>query len=252
MPKLYLPALLEPELAQRHLSVQAEEAYFGKYKHLFRSPGIDSSAFYGKASETYLLDDYTRFKVMEEVMREYVPGVQVRSRKDGFHFMVHDVPNKFIFQIDPMVLLDGVPVFDIDKIMAFDPRKIQKLEVVTSRYFDGPLVYDGLVSYTTYKGDLAGFPLDPRALLTEYEGLQLQREFYAPAYDTPEQRQSRLADFRNLLYWSPGITTGTNGQATLDFYTSDQTGTYIVVVQGITNKGLAGSGTLTFKVIQPL
>jgi len=53
--------------------------------------------FYGKADENYLLDDFTRFPVMEEVMREYVPGVFVRKRRDGFHFLVRDDVNKSLF-----------------------------------------------------------------------------------------------------------------------------------------------------------
>lgn len=247
-----LQAGLRQELTDRHLAMQVQNVYSGKYQALLRAPAIDSSAFYGKPDATYLLDDYTRFKVMEEVMREYVPGVQVRLRRDGFHFMVHDSPNESIFQDNPMVLLDGVPVFDIDKIMAFDPLKVRKLEVMTSKYFNGPQVYDGLVSYTTYQGDLASFQLDPHALLLEYEGLQEQREFYSPSYDTQLQRQSRLPDFRNLLYWSPTVRTDASGKAAVQFYTSDLAGTYVAVVQGMTKSGLAGSRIITFEVKQPL
>jgi hypothetical protein len=151
-----------------------------------------------------------------------------------------------------MVLLDGVPVFNIDKIMAFDPLKVKKLDVVTSRYFHGPLVYDGLVSYTTYTGDLAGFELDSRSLLQAYEGLQQQREFYAPRYETEEQQRSRLADFRNLLYWAPEVRLEANQNGTVNFYTSDQVGTYLVVIQGITENGVPGSQVATFRVEQPL
>ncbi len=58
-------------------------------------------------------------------MREYVPGVLVRIREDGFHFMVMDNVNKTVFQENPMALLDGVPVFNMNKIMAINPLKIQ-------------------------------------------------------------------------------------------------------------------------------
>jgi hypothetical protein len=197
--------------------------------------------FYGLPDEKYKLDDFTRFPVMEEVMREYVPGVFVRKRKDGFHFRVADKPHKAVFETNPLVLLDGVPVFNLNKIMAFDPLKIKKLEVITSRYFHGPLVFDGLVSYTTYQGDLGGFPLDPKALLMEYEGLQLHREFYAPTYDTAQKLQTRLPDLRNLLYWAPEINTVASGWHQLEFYTSDQDGKYLVVVQGLDANGHVGS-----------
>ncbi|MBO0358300.1 hypothetical protein J0X19_10125 [Hymenobacter sp. BT186] len=244
----------QADYAKRHFQTQVQATYARSFKAppLPKAVAVDSSAFYGKPDETYFLDKYTRFKVLEEVMREYVPGVVVRIRKDGFHFLVVDKTNKTILTENPMVLLDGVPVFNLNKMMAMDPLKIQKLEVIDSRYFHGWMMYEGLVSYTTYKGDLEGFPLDPRVLVQRYEGLQEHREFYAPRYDTPEARQSRLPDLRNLLYWNPNVTTTSTVPATLDFYTGDQAGRYIVVLQGLSQTGLAGSSSFTFEVKQAL
>ncbi len=252
LPNFDLSENLEEAILRRHHDVQAQNIYFERNLNRFRAPGIDSISFYGKPDQQFLLDDFTRFKVLEEVMREYVPGVMVRKRRNGFHFLVMDLPNDRFFQEDPLVLLDGVPVFDIDQIMAFDPLKIRKLEVMTGKYYNGSLVSSGVVSYTTYKGDLAGFPLDTRALLQEYEGLQLQREFYAPTYDTEEQKLSRLPDWRSLLFWSPDLTTDASGKTSASFYTGDQAGTYTVVVQGLTKDGLPGSKMVTFEVKKPL
>jgi len=245
---MFKPLLrLQTDYAKRHFQNQVQQAFANKARNRYVEPPADSLAFYGKADETYFLDKYTRFKVMEEVMREYVPGVMVRIRKDGFHFLVIDRLNKAIFEDNPMVLLDGVPIFNVNKIMAMDPLKIQKLEVMASRYFHGRAVYNGLVSYTTYKGDLEGFKLDPKVLVQQYEGLQGQREFYAPRYDTPQAQQSRLPDLRNLLYWNPTVTTST-APAKLDFYTGDQAGRYLVVLQGLAGNGLSGSTSVTFEV----
>ena len=247
-----LSADQQQDITARHIQVQSQYAYYNDHINRLGLTGIDSTAFYGEASEQYLLDDFKRFKVMEEVLREYVPGVQVRVRRGKFHFMVFNRPHHSIFQDNPMVLLDGVPVFDIDKIMAFDPLKVKKLDVVTSRFFSGPLAHTGIVSFSTYKGDLAGFGVDSRALLQEYEGLQLKREFFAPAYETQDQKQSRLADFRNLLHWAPSLKVGSKTGEQVSFYTSDQEGTYLIVTQGITGNGLAGSNMVTFKVEQPV
>ncbi|UOQ81619.1 hypothetical protein [Hymenobacter sp. 5414T-23] len=128
----------QQDILSRSLEMQTQNAYFSKQQAIFKLPVSDSAAFYGKPDEQYLLDEFTRFKVLEEVMREYVPGVQVRLRKDGFHFLVMDHVNNAIFPENPLVLLDGVPVFDINKIMAMDPLKIKKLDVMTSAYFQGP------------------------------------------------------------------------------------------------------------------
>ena len=185
-------------------------------------------------------------------MREYVPGVLVRRRNDGFHLMVVNNVSGGLFSKNPMVLLDGFPIFDINKLMAIDPLTIQKLEVFTSRYLQGATTYEGLVSFTTYKGDLGGFQPSASVLAQEYEGVQWQREFYSPRYETTAEKQSRLPDARNLLYWNPSVATTATGKKTVEFYTSDQSGKYMVVVQAIAPNGLAGSRRFMLEVKQPL
>ncbi|GAB3878132.1 Plug domain-containing protein [Hymenobacter segetis] len=248
LPPFGLTRRFEPDYARRHLQAQVQRVYLDKFRRLAPAGPVDSAAFFGQANETYLLDKYTRFKVLEEVLREYVPGVVVRIRKDGFHLLVADRANKVLMEDNPMVLLDGVPVFNMNKAMAINPLKIRKLEVIDGRYFHGPATYNGLVSFTTYKGDLEGFVPDAHALVQQYEGVQQHREFYAPRYDTPEATQSRLPDLRNLLYWNPDISlTGAQPKA-LDFYTGDQAGRYLVVVQGLAANGLSGSTSFVLEV----
>ncbi|OGX89593.1 hypothetical protein BEN47_06835 [Hymenobacter lapidarius] len=247
VPPFGLTARYQADYARRHLHAQVQNAFTSKYRSRYAPEVVDSLPFFGPPDERYLLDKYTRFKVMEEVLREYVPGVVVRIRKDGFHLLVLDKLNKSVSRENPMVLLDGVPVFNINKIMAMNPLKIQKLEVIANRYFHGPAAYNGIVSFTTYKGDLEDFPLDPRVLVQRYEGVQRQREFYAPRYETAQEKASRLPDLRNLLYWNPEITTGPDAK-TVDFYTSDQAGRYLVVLQGLSATGLAGSSRFVVEV----
>ncbi|HZB15299.1 MAG TPA: hypothetical protein VE467_19830 [Chryseolinea sp.] len=242
------PTVAKP-LLERSVAMQIQDIYYGDAAKP-QIAAIDSASFYGKSSETYFLDDYTRFTVMEEVMREYVPGVMVRKRKDGFHFLVLDNVRKSLFQEDPLVLLDGMPIFDIDKIMAFDPLRIKKLDVVTNRYFLGPLIFPGIVSYMTYTGDLAGFQLDPKNVSLDYEGLQRQRIFYSPLYENQKQRDSRMPDRRNLLFWTPHVRLDKEGKQQIEFYTSDLTGNYTIVVEGMTSNGYAGSATSSFVVKQ--
>lgn len=246
--------LLQPDIAnnllRRSVAMQVQDIYYGENGVKFNDLAIDSTAFYGKANETYFLDDYTRFTVMEEVMREYVPGVMVRKRRDGFHFLVLDNVRKSLFQDNPLIILDGVPIFDVDKIMEFDPLQVKKLDVLTSRYFLGPLIFPGVVSYSTYSGDLGGFQLDPKSVSMDYEGLQRQRIFYSPQYENEKQRETRLPDRRNLLFWAPQVTMNEDGKQRLEFFTSDLTGDYTVIVEGLTEKGYSGSAVGSFKVKQ--
>jgi hypothetical protein len=236
-------------LTDKSVAMQVLNRYGGeRLKHFTFLPGIDTSVFYYKADHSYLLDDYTRFTTMEEVLREYVVLILVQRRRGHFHLPVLDVNNNQFFETDPLILLDGVPVFNIDSLIALDPLKMKRLETVQHRAFMGSASFPGILNWTTYKGDLGGYILDPRATVVDYEGLQLEREFYAPSYATDEQAASHLPDFRNVLYWAPQLPTNGQGRGALSFYSSDLPGKYVVVVEGLAADGRAGTGIASFEV----
>lgn len=239
---------LKPALETNSINAQIQRRYAAELLRKYYLPDIDTSTFYGRADERYLLDDYTRFTTMEEVLREYVLGVIVGRSNKKFKLTVFDVQNKRLFKDNPLLLLDGAPVQDADRIMKYDPLKVKKIEVVTRRYYYGPLVIDGIVNFVTYKGNMEELEMDPKSVVLDFEGIQLQREFYMPAYATEEQRSSHLADFRNLLYWQPYVITGINGETQVDFYTSDLKGKFLGVIEGMTKDGTAGSNTFSFEV----
>ena len=246
VPYLKLSTDLKGLLTQRSISMQAEDIFYrGRVKN--KESLVDSSAFFGEASEHYNLDDYTRFPVMEEVMREYVKGVRLRKKDNQFIFKVLNAPKNLVFENEPLVLLDGVPVFNTDKIMAMDPLKIKYIDVVTRQYYYGKFIFDGIVSYKTYQHDLGGFQFDAGTVVMDYDGLQLKKEFFAPQYETVADRQSRLPDERNLLLWKPDLIIENKSQV-IDFYSSDQTGNYQAIIQGISQHGEPVFQTYTFEV----
>ena len=233
-------------ITNANLGVQVQNVYYNTALKRFSDPRADSSAFYGSYYTNYNLDDYTRFTTMEEVLREYIKNIFVTRRRN--HFNISIVSSNGMLNSAPLLLLDGVPIFDTDKVFELDPLKIKKIEVVNEDYMFVHSTYGGIISFFSYKGDMAGQETDPKALVIDYEGLQMQREFYAPVYVTEEQRKSRLPDFRTMLYWTPDARTDASGKRQLEFYTSDQPGTYTGIVEGISNGGMVGSGTFTFEV----
>jgi hypothetical protein len=245
LPKFQFNTGTQKALQEHSLGIQVLNIYSGNQIKRFYDPLIDSSAFYGHPYKSYKLDDYTRFTTMEEVMREYVTEENITRSKGRFHIKVLS-DRGFLDGGDPLVILDGIPVFNIDKLFTVDPLKIRKLEVVPRTYFYGPAESVGIFSFTSYKGDLGGVELDPHAIVIDYEGMQLQREFYSPVYDSQGQAASRIPDFRNVLYWSPSVSS--LGKGTVSFYTSDQPGKYVGVVQGLTANGQAGVQYFTFDV----
>ena len=238
---------MQNQLLNHSVNSQVQTTYSIDSLNQFYYPYTDTSHFYGIPDKSYYLDDYTRFTTMEEVLREYILEVAPRKQNRKFHLYVLKNPHEF-FEDDALVLIDGVPFFDMDSVMAIDPLKIRKIEVLGREYLMGPLASPGIVSYSTYKGDLDGVRLDPNAVVIEYESLQLKREFYAPHYETPAQKNNRKPDFRNVLLWSPDVKINGRQKKELSFYTSDLDGKYFILLQGISGKGDIINSSASFEV----
>jgi hypothetical protein len=238
----------ESILVNRSISNQVENTYAIERKRQYVKSNPDTTSFYGKPDKQYNLDDFTRFQTMEEVMREYIEDVRVRKDGEKYNFKVRNRLFNTYFEEDPLILLDGIPIPDASKIIALDPLKIKRIEVVTYNYYTGSSVFAGIVNVKSYSGELGATQIDPNSLVIEYDGLQQQREFYSPQYGSKEAEESHIPDFRNVLYWAPQITTGPDGKSQLSFYSSDLKGKFAVVVQGITPDGLPGKTVTQFEV----
>ncbi|MCE7862025.1 MAG: hypothetical protein DYG99_00640 [Bacteroidetes bacterium CHB5] len=247
-PPLALNSALRKTILDRSIAMQVHHTYYQEHLSALHKPAGTPLPFYGTPDESYRLDDYTRFPQLEEVFKEYVRGVMVRKRKEGIQFMVQQKINEPIANESPVVLLDGVPVFDYDKLLEMDPARIEKIDVITHPYFLGPLTFYGAIILSTYGGDLGGFEINPEGVSLNYEGLQAMREFYSPTYETQSARDSRIPDYRSLLYWNPSLTLSDQNASQIQFYTSDITGQFEVVIEGISKDGTAGSTVYHFAV----
>ncbi|PJJ84893.1 porin family protein [Mucilaginibacter auburnensis] len=233
-------------LADYSLSMQVLNNYQATAMRQFNSPQTDSISFYGQPAKTFVLDQFTRFTTTEEVLREFVSYIFLVKKDKKLSVKMFN--QQGVLNDEPLIMVDGVPLFDNNKIFELDPLKIKRVDVQPERVFNGPAIFEGVLSFVTYKGDMNGFELNPKAILIDYEGLQLQRQFYSPVYDTADQKGSRLPDFRNALYWNPKVITQADGKTNFEYYTSDMPGKYVGVLQGISNNGRSGSAYLYFEV----
>jgi hypothetical protein len=220
----YLPFDQQQLLEKYSVNMQVQNIYSADSMRIFYAHNTkDTLPFYGKTMYSYNLDDYTRFTTMDE-------------------------PRKEFNEDDLLVLWDGLPLQDPHNIFKFDPLRVKRLEVLPRRIAAGESLFKGIASFTTYNSDLSGYSLNADMLSTDYEGLQLQREFYSPSYETAEQLNSRIPDYRNTLYWSPNVITNNKGETKVGFYTSDRLGKYIAILQGVDDEGNPVSATITFSV----
>ena len=249
----YVPLIFTEQyqelLLQKSIGMQVQNIYSGDSSRTFTEPTVrDTFPFYGLGETNYALDQYKRFTTMEEVLREYVAGVNVIVRGGTQLLKVFNPYMKNFHSESPLVMIDGVPLANPHAIFSYDPLKAKKLDLVLNRYVFGNTLFSGIISYSTYNGAFDAFELDPEIVGVDYNGLQLQREFYSPVYETKEQIDSRLPDLRNTLLWKPDILIGNEGKASLQFYSSDRSGKYVLVLQGINNNGEPVYSFTTFSV----
>lgn len=231
---------------EQSINAQATALYYEEQLNRFNEIRNDSIPFYYKEDAHYVLDDYTRFSKMEDVFREYIRPVGVSKRQGIFHLSVFNQTNRFIVDQNPLVLMDGIPVFDMNAFFAFDPLKIKTIDVITSKYFRSGGAFPGIISVYTFRGKTDRQVIDQNANVLPYEIVQKRHPFFAPTYH--QQANEHLPDFRNVLYWNPSVQTDRNGKARVEFYTSDLPGKYIIQVNGLSTTGDAGSASVEFEV----
>ncbi|HEY2350701.1 MAG TPA: hypothetical protein VGH64_16895, partial [Puia sp.] len=234
-------------LLNRSVNNQIENTFAVEKKHLYLAGYPDSSSFYGLPDKVYFLDQYVRYQTMEEVFREYVNDVRVRRDADKFNLRVKNSHTDLYYEGLPLMLVDGIPG-EATAIIGLDPLQIKKIELITHPFYMGSFVFSGIINVKSYNGETGITQIDPNATVMEYEAIQMQREFYSPVYADENARQSRLPDYRNVLYWSPRILTGAEGKSRLSFFTSDTPGKFVVFVQGITTDGIPGRALASFEV----
>ena len=140
----------------------------------------------------------------------------------------------FAFNTNPLILLDGIPIFENNQVMNYNPLLLERIELVCKRYFYGPLEVHGIISLITYTGEGTGISV---AQKEKYVGILPQKEYYSPTYSSGASVLDKLPDYRTQLYWNPNVALSGTKIPTFEFFTSDIKGDFEVVIEGIEING---------------
>jgi len=200
--------------------------------------------FYGKPDNSILLSKYIELTSIKEVVKEIIPGVTTVKKNDKINFRLFYQYQSKPFENSPMVLVDGVPVYDMEKVLAVNSKDLDKIDVFTTRYYISDIVMDGILHFVTKKGNLGVIDPDRSVYRVQYELPANRNEFYSPDYSTDKLLNDRIPDFRNTLYWNPEMHTDKTGKTAIEFYSSDESAEYIITVEGITSEGKTGAASM--------
>ncbi|MDH6346586.1 MULTISPECIES: hypothetical protein [unclassified Parabacteroides] len=204
--------------------------------------------FQWKPDRSYLLDEYTRFTTMEEVIIEFIPTLRFRKINNQRLLSVLNEERSGFTIGNSLVLVDGVPVTDHESIFRYDPFLVRKIDVYRGKFVFGGQFYDGLIFFTTYNLNYPGLKVGETTQTFDYEGTQAHRRFYAPSYTDSQVKNNRIPDYRHTLLWMPEIPTEGKSTISVPFSTSDIPGQYQITVEGITTDGEIIRGTSFFQV----
>jgi len=210
--------------------------------------GESFPGFYGEPDRTVILSDFIQLSTLREVFKEIVPGLSASGRDENLTLRLTNRYQGIIFNSPPLVILDGVPVYDLKKLLDIQSSQIEKVEVLSVRYFTGELILDGIINIVSYKGDLSVLDFDRSVMRQEYDMMLDGYEIVSPEYSSDSLKTSRIPDYRNTLYWNPAIRAGSDGTAEAVFWTSDEAGEYLVIAECIASDGRRGRKVIPITV----
>jgi len=153
------------------------------------------------ADRTYFLDDYTRFESLETTLREYIPEVLVRRQSRTTLFKLINTPLGSLFQENPLILIDAMPVFDTEALANFDPKGIEKLEILNREFSLNEDKFSGVLSFISFENDFGEFQLPQNSLYLNYWDLMPKWKLQTPHFN-PYLEEANYPDFRSSLYWA--------------------------------------------------
>lgn len=145
----------------------------------------------------YDLDEYTRFSTVREIIIEFVRGVRYEKVKGNNMLYTLDAETSTYSEWPALVLLDGMPVTDIDALLSYYARLLRYVQIYAERFTFGSSLCGGVISFITRQGRLSNFRLNAASRLIAYRFPQDHPVTILPPAPTA-----------GTLYWNPAADAG--------------------------------------------
>lgn len=169
----------------------------------------------------YDLDEYANMSSIREILIEFVQGV-TRRKENGVNklFTIDRITRQYS-SWPALVLLDGLPVYDIDDILEYDSHLVRYVHIYTGNFFFGRSCCQGIISFVTRGGRLSNYKLDAAMHLLSYSFPQ----------DHPVFEPYSVSSHGTLM-WCPSVRS-----RQMVFEAPSAAGTYQICVQGRDSSG---------------
>lgn len=155
-----------------------------------------------------------------------------------------------------LVIVDGAELSDPNgagyNLNNLNLRDIETVEVLKSANASiyGMNAGGGVLVITTVSGEEHFVDDSDQGIFhLRKEGFATAKQFYQPKYE-PDKAQAARPDLRTTVYWNPDLITDPDGKANVSYFNTDQSGTFLVTLEGIDSKGHLGRAIYRYKVIE--
>ena len=152
--KFYINTDMKAEIIRRSVNNQIENGFFAVKPDTVRLDRL-SDPYGGAYIEVVILEEYTRFKTLDETIVELVPNVWTKKNKNGvFVFKVRSFDETYEeSEFDALVYIDGVLIPNPNDVLDFDTRTVVRINTVREKYRLGGKTYFGMVNIETIEGN---------------------------------------------------------------------------------------------------
>jgi hypothetical protein len=220
-------------ITERLISSQVENAYYNVKKDSLITPN-NFVPFYGLRSTEFIFDDFTRFPTMEETITEVLVGVIFRKENNNYVIRIFDYDENYESTLPPLVLVDGLIIENLNEFFTYSPKNLYKANVIRGLYYYGSKTFNGILSFTTKKGDYESKSKGSFLIKPEILRPQGKKEYFQPNY--ADDKNSRIPDYRHQLLWLPNADLSSTNP-NIQFYTSDVSGQFEVTLEGFSASG---------------
>ena len=197
--------------------------------------------FYGVPSQVVFPKLFIDLPNFDEISRELLPLVKFRAYNRIPTLQVFNIQRNSFFNDQPLILLNGIPVRDLNDIKEMGTREIDRIEIIQSERYNGNLRFAGVVAISNVKLDCARIKESDELVKLNLDAIQLPMVLNSPA-----EHPGKEPDLRQVLLWQPSVKPAQT--IDLNFRTSDIRGNFKLVIRGKSKEGTIFSSEQTFEV----
>lgn len=138
----------------------------------------------------------------------------------------------------PDVYING-NVADVSDLGDYDTKYVERLSFADGRaatMLGLPAGQGAILMEVSKDGMVFSTDSDAMARIL-VRGSHKPAEFFKPKYSTASELYNKAKDMRSTIAWEPLLRPAEGGKVAVDFYTSDRSGVYDVIIEGVTDNG---------------